>query len=411
MQCKPFCFSYCISPLCSCAAQEWSSVHSLPSVSLSDVGTCHQYLKSDLEHLVKKEETESDVALCSSAHSTPLHNYLLSKDDSDDRQMLMSRSNHVDIPTLNSCLKSKNSFNSKGKKCIKFDSSVSVPQGKLQKTGIRRRKFSKKKNEMASQSDSSPEGSPSKEKNKSKLSLLATLGILRSDSSSSKLTKRKRKAKKKNETIEKLLQSKKTFAIDEPCDTNEIQKQKLDCGSAKEARKIVGILKKMSDDEKKNSELSQLMANEFNKKPPLIFGGTYPIDEPFESKKSHYFTKSLKISNPDELFKDSSKRNSESTKRLKQNLQYGKHSKSDNFVQNCEKTQYSEDMFVKMSPLKMFKKMHSAGRKSKLSKDYAQTSVKSSIGSNSNILKHKNIGELIVSILIYISHSLIPDYM
>lgn len=379
--------------------QEWSSVHSFPSVSLSDVSTCHQYVKSDREHLVKPEDTESDIALCSSAHSTPLHNYLLSKDDSDDRQMLMTHSRNVIAPTLNSCLKSKHSFASKNKKCIKFDASVSGHQGKLQKTGIRRRKFSKKKSELTSPSDSSPEGSPSKEKSKSKLSLFATLGILRGDGSSSKLTKRKRKAKKKNETIEKLLQSKKTFAIDEPCDAVEMQKEKNVRESVQGPKKLVGILKKVSEEEKKNSELSQLMANEFNKKPPLIFGGTYPIDEPFESKKSHYFLKNMKISNHEDLFNDTPKFNSEIIKKSKQNLSAGKHFKNELKTESClenfEKTQFADDLLLKMSPLKMLKKLHASARNSKLSKENVQSSSKS----NSNILKpEKNIVSIFINI-------------
>lgn len=358
---------------------------------------------------MKKEDTESDVGLCSSAHSTPLHNYLLSKDDSDDRQMLMTSCNNVDVRTLNSCLKSKHSLNSKNKKCIKFDSSVSGHQGKLQRTGIRRRKFSKKRNELASHSDSSPEGSPSKEKSKSKLSLLASLGILRNDNGSSKLAKRKRKAKKKNETIEKLLQSKKTFAIDEPCDTDEIQGENNARGSIQETKKLVGILKKMSDDEKKNSELSQLMANEFNKKPPLIFGGTYPIDEPFESKKS--FSRSFKMSNSEELVNESPKLNSECSKKSKQNSLSGKYCKSEfnaeSFLDNIEKLQYSEkEIFSRMSPLKVLKKIRNSGRKLMLTKEGTQSSFKSASGSSiSNVPKpDKHVSESVVSILVIVSH-------
>lgn len=394
---QPFCFSYCLFPLCSCAAQEWSSVHSLPSVSLSDVGMCHTCLKSDLESLVKKEETESDVALCSSAHSTPLHNYLLSKGDSDDRQMLMTRSNNVDAPTLNSCLKSKHSASNKSKKCIKFDSSVSGHHGKLQKTGIRRRKFSKRKSELTCQSDSSPEGSPSKEKTKSKLSILATLGILRSDTNSSKLSKRKRKAKKKNETIEKLLQSKKTFAIDEPCDAVEIQKEESIQDPVEDTKKIISILKKMSDEEKKNSELSQLMANEFNKKPPLIFGGTYPIDEPFESKRNRHQSKVLKISDTGESLNDLPTLNSETSKKLKQNIQQGRPSKSN--PEYFSKTQYAEDLLAKMSPLKIFKRIQNFDYNSKLEKENEQSSVNSLCHFNSSVLKPDKI----VSILINVS--------
>lgn len=369
---------------------------------------CHTCLKSDLESLVKKEETESDVALCSSAHSTPLHNYLLSKGDSDDRQMLMTRSNNVDAPTLNSCLKSKHSVSTKSKKCIKFDSSVSGHHGKLQKTGIRRRKFSKRKSELTCHSDSSPEGSPSKEKSKNKLSILATLGILRSDSNSSKLSKRKRKAKKKNETFEKLLQSKKTFAIDEPCDAVEIQKEESIQDPVEDTKKIISILKKMSDEEKKNSELSQLMANEFNKKPPLIFGGTYPIDEPFESKRNRHQSKVLKISDAGESLNDLPTLNSETSKKAKQNIQQGRPSKSnpknEHNAENFSKTQFAEDLLAKMSPLKIFKRIQNFELNPKFEKENIQSSVNSVCHFNSNVLKpDKNVHDNTVSILIHVS--------
>lgn len=357
---------------------------------------------------MKKEETESDVALCSSAHSTPLHNYLLSKGDSDDRQMLMTRSNNVDAPTLNSCLKSKHSVSTKSKKCIKFDSSVSGHHGKLQKTGIRRRKFSKRKSELTCHSDSSPEGSPSKEKSKNKLSILATLGILRSDSNSSKLSKRKRKAKKKNETFEKLLQSKKTFAIDEPCDAVEIQKEESIQDPVEDTKKIISILKKMSDEEKKNSELSQLMANEFNKKPPLIFGGTYPIDEPFESKRNRHQSKVLKISDAGESLNDLPTLNSETSKKAKQNIQQGRPSKSnpknEHNSENFSKTQFAEDLLAKMSPLKIFRRIQNFELNPKFEKENIQSSVNSVCHFNSNVLKpDKNVHDNTVSILIHVS--------
>lgn len=354
---------------------------------------------------MKKEETESDVGLCSSAHSTPLHNYLLSKDDSDDRQMLMNHSN-IDTPTLNSCLKSKHSKSNKNKKCIKFDASVSGHHGKLQRAGIRRRKFIKKRSELTSHSDSSPEGSPSKEKSRSKLSILASLGILRSDDSSLKLSKRKRKAKKKNETIEKILQSKKTFAIDEPCDTIEIHKEEILKDSVQDSKKIISILKKF-DDEKKNTELSQLMANEFNKKPPLIFGGTYPIDEPFESKKRHHQSKTLKISNTDEFYKDFSVLSSKILVKTKQNIQPAKQSKSDSRsdigAESITKTHYSEDLF-KMSPLRMFKRIYTSAHRSKQMKGNTQNPINSICSSNSSVVKpDKNFTDSFVSISISIS--------
>ncbi|GFS65786.1 protein transport protein Sec16A [Nephila pilipes] len=372
--------------------QEWSSVHSLPSVSLSDACS-----KSDLEALVRKEETESDVPLCSSSHSTPLHNYLLSNDNMDDRRMLMTRSGLVDVRTLNSCLKSSRSQNSKHKKCIKFDASVS--QGKLQKTGIRRRRFSKKKTDGLDPSDSSLEGSPSKEKNKThhRLSLLATLGILKPDQNTPKLSKRKRKAKKKNETIEKLLQSKKTFAIDEPCDMDEkqwINQEKSIDESVQETKKIISILKKLSDEEKKNSQLSQLMANEFNKKPPLIFGGTYPIDEPFESVNVKTNKKKSKVLCED-VFSDEltcSTKTSVISKRSK----YFIPSSNTGYHKDLKKIKYEHserNMIAKMSPLTMFKRMH-CSHNTKEDSSYTSWSTTPSSGRESNnVSRESNVNE------------------
>ncbi|GFQ93874.1 protein transport protein Sec16A [Trichonephila clavata] len=373
--------------------QEWSSVHSLPSVCLSDACS-----KSDLEALVRKEETESDVPLCSSSHSTPLHNYLLSNDNIDDRRMLMTRSGLVDVRTLNSCLKSSRSQNSKHKKCIKFDASVS--QGKLQKTGIRRRRFSKKKTDGLDPSDSSLEGSPSKEKNKAhhKLSLLATLGILKPDQNTPKLSKRKRKAKKKNETIEKLMQSKKTFAIDEPCDMDEKQwmnQEKSMDESVQETKKIISILKKLSDEEKKNSQLSQLMANEFNKKPPLIFGGTYPIDEPFESVNVKTNKKKSKVLCED-IFSDEltcSTKASVINKRLK----YFIPTSNAGYHKDLKKIKYEQserDTITKMSPLTMFKRMHCSHKNSREESSYTSWSTTPSSGRESNnISRESNVNE------------------
>ncbi|GIY88901.1 hypothetical protein CDAR_108152 [Caerostris darwini] len=371
--------------------QEWSSVHSLPSVSLSDACS-----KSDLEALVHKEETESDVALCSSSHSTPLHNYLLSKDNVEDRRMLMTRSGLVDVRTLNSCLKTSRSYSSKHKKCIKFDASVS--QGKLQKTGIRRRRFSKKKSDVFDRSDnSSPEGSPSKEKSKNhhKLSLLATLGILKADDSSTKLSKRKRKAKKKNETIEKLLQSKKTFAIDVPCEMNEkeyLQKEKSMDESVQETKKIISILKKLSDEEKKNSQLSQLMANEFNKKPPLIFGGTYPIDEPFESIKMRSAKKKSKILS-DNLCEQTNviKTNTMDKKSKYSTLQNFKTNYNIRNVNGSKSFEHSaRDMLTKMSPIAMFKKIHHLDKNAKDDSSCTSWSTTASSSKESNNKNEKD---------------------
>ncbi|GBM11819.1 Protein transport protein Sec16A [Araneus ventricosus] len=373
------------------AQQEWSSVHSLPSVSLSDACS-----KSDLEALVHKEETESDVALYSSSHSTPLHNYLLSKDNMDDRRMLMTRSGVVDVRTLNSCLKSSRSHNSKHKKCIKFDASVS--QVKLQKTGIRRRRFSKKKSETLDHSDSSLEGSPSKEKHKGhhKLSLLQSLGIVKSNDSSTKVSKRKRKAKKKNETIEKLLQSKKTFAIDEPCNMNEeqwVQKEKSIDESVQETKKIISILKKLSDEEKKNSQLSQLMANELNKKPPLIFGGTYPIDEPFESsgmKASKKRSKVLCEDNFSDHLTGDTKANI-SSRRSKHSIQSSNVGCYKNEVKHSKRIeQFSREKLAKISPIAMFKRKHKLDKNAKDdSSNTSWTTTASSSRESSNKIENE----------------------
>lgn len=304
----------------------------------------------------------------------------------------MTASGLVDARTLNSCLKTSRSHGSKHKKCIKFDATATGHQPKT--TGIRRRKFSKKKTEEVF-SDSSPDGSPSKSKGRQKMSILQTLGLLRQDDGSMKLSKRKRKAKKKSETYEKLLQSRKTFAIDEPCDDDDgrwVQKEKTMDESVQETKKIIHILNRLSMEEKKNSQLSQLMANEFNnKKPPLIFGGTYPIDEPFESKPVGRKPKGVFMSEIDDQFAKGGKA-TQANRRHK----YCKPTSSLNrqrasiglekIERNVGKAHQVEgEVLSKLTPLKIFKQIHHSGKKFLHSKEDVSTSSKSTRSSSNTI--------------------------
>lgn len=343
--------------------KEWSSAHSLPSVSLSDAAS--------QKTLVRKEETESEDV--PSSHSTPMHNY--SKDE--DRRHLV----------LNSCLKTSRSHGTKPKKShIKFDATAAGHQGR---SGLRRRKFSKKKVEDVNVSDSSPEGSPSKKAGGNR-GLLATLGLLRSEDAPEKMSKRKKKAKKKSETMEKLLQSKKTFAIDEPCEASErrfIPKEKTIDENVQETKNIINMLNKLSLEEKKNSQLSKLMAHEFkSKRPPLIFGGTYPIDEPFESRPVVRRARGAFM----ESIRDGTRANVNVRRQ-----RYVKPTPSINQVKTSISSDKSDlknmqtpegELTSKLTPLDILKNIHHSGKKFLQQKEDISTSSKST-KSNSNAIE------------------------